>query len=175
MTVFWMPIRNVTTIIRLADRRRREELSLTFIEPRDHLWHSLKWPMLRLSLMALCLSIPMVILSVSLEDDADKWLIPIYVFGIGGLAHLGSAAFFLLLFRWFCRSPRDHWMAPAASILVVLGTFVYLVLAMCLFRMIGPMLPIDETISMFIGGLLFTYWLARRNWRACWTKYFVFE
>ncbi len=186
-TAFWMPVRNVPAIIRLADRRRREELAMTFVEPHGYLWLKLKWTMLRLPVLAILICAPMLAMAAirihAIEGNRfipipQIWFILVSALMVGAIAQLGSAMFFLLLFRWFCRSPREHWMAPAASILVALGTFIYTFGYLLLCETIERRAHVaDTTITpiVFLTAATLTSILVRLAWRRCWKKYFVFE
>lgn len=182
-TAFWMPIRNTQTLIRLADRRRREEMSLTFIDPRPYLWRRMRWSMLRLPMLVLPICISLTILSCTLTKiPQEKWFIPVFVFGLGSLAQLSSAALFLLLFRWFCRAPRDHWWSSAASIMVVLGTVIYMFTNMYVLEEIKRRVSIGWSIRdttavpiILTCEVLLAFLLVRLAWRRCWRKYFVFD
>ncbi|MBN1517331.1 hypothetical protein JXA32_12280 [Candidatus Sumerlaeota bacterium] len=59
--LLWLPYRMMPLTLSLAERRRREELALTLLTPREYLWPRVRWTLLRAMLPWLCGAFPMLI------------------------------------------------------------------------------------------------------------------
>lgn len=176
VTAFYMPLRLTPLMISLADRRRREELALTPLDPREYLWQYFKRPLIRLPSLIVCTTLPIAEIRLPKEQDF-LWILPLATLVFGAFMMLFSLSIVFILFRWLCRSPRDTLWAWLVSFLAVLIGFATSVL----------LYIFDGTMSELAGGNVFVFFglyiteliggffLARRLWRRCWTKYFVFD
>ncbi|MCE5228680.1 hypothetical protein LLG95_03685 [bacterium] len=183
-SAFWMQLRLTPRIIFLSEYRRRQELALTFVQPRRYLRHNIVSPFLLLPGCAFCISFILVaIYSINDPEEGVFSILFLWICLTTAFATALSMTTLFLFFRWLCRAPRDPALAWLLSFLIApLNAVVSLLLYQMNARLAGfltgfYLFPFEEPAFniLFIAEILFLIWSASRLWRRCWMRYFVFE